>query len=234
MNKAYLHLTICFFCYLPAKADVYVVIYATVDGKTGHAGIAVDRYEVHVVEEVINNHTIVRLDSVKTGQLIYYDFWPKDDAISRETTSKEVEGQYFKLPQGSSEREITVESLCSRGIPHKEGYPSDGLLRIRTNPTRDYELRAYLDGIIAMNRPFDTQRYNCADFVLQAVEFVVGLKLDAKEFIPFQFSTTPNRLYKAVRALQSVEVVKNADDKTNGSFWQVRVLPELAPISERR
>lgn len=234
MKNAYLFLSIFLFYSIKATADVYVVIYATMHGKTGHAGLAVDKYEIHLSERVIDNHKIVRYDSVKTRYLTYYDFWPKDNAISIRAISKEVEGEYYKFPRSSSERKITVESLCSRGIPHKLAYPCDALLRIKTSPTKDHELGAFLKNCIELNRPFDTRQFNCADFVLQAVEFVVGLKIDAGEYIPFQVSTTPNKLYKALRLLHGVEIVKNADDKAQGSFLRERVLPELLLTSERR
>jgi hypothetical protein len=218
----------------PARADVYVVIYATTQAKTGHAGIAVDRYQIQRADATAGDARVERADTVKTGRLTYYDLWPKDDVIHRTLTFRKVEPQYYKLPGGSSEREITVESLETRGVPHKEGYACDGLIRIPTSPDRDLALGRYLDRQLDLRKPFDAWRFNCVDFVLQALQPVLGVKLDARERVFFRRAATPNGLYRALRGLAGIEVLKNADQVTQGSFWEERVVPTLRPNNERK
>src|SRR5262249_39322261 len=152
----------------PVRADVYVVIYATTEAKTGHAGVAIDRYQIQHTDVVAGGVRAERADTVRTGQLTYYDLWPKDDAIPRAPTLPQVAPQYYKLPAASSERAIPVESLETRGVPHKEGYACDGLLRISTGAAADFALGRYLDGQMDRNRPFDAWRFNCVDYVLLA------------------------------------------------------------------
>jgi hypothetical protein len=223
----------------PARADVYVVIYATTQSKTGHAGIAIDRYQIQRTDVAAGGTTTERADTVRTGRLTYYDLWPKDDAIPRALTFREVTPQYYKLPGGSSEREITVESLETRGVPHKEGYPCDGLVRISTGAASDFSLGRYLDGQLERNRPFDAWRFNCVDFVLLALQPVLGTRLDAREPVLVRRAATPNRLYRALRALarsegiRGIEILKNADKVTQGSFWDERMVPTFWPNKER-
>ena len=220
----------------PARADVYVVIYATTETKTGHAGVAVDRYQIQVRDVTVGGATTERADTVRTGSLTYYDLWPKDDVIPKALTFQKVKPQYYKLPGGSSERAITVESLENRGVPHKEGYPCDGLIRIPTGAAADFALGRYLDQQLEQNQPFDAWRFNCVDFVLLALKPVLGAKLDAREPVLVRRAATPNRLYRALRALSGIdgiEVLKSADQVTQGSFWDERVLPTLWPTKER-
>jgi hypothetical protein len=221
----------------PVRADVYVVIYATTETKTGHAGVAIDRYQVQLRDVTVGGVTTERADTVRTGALTYYDLWPKDDVIPKALTFQKVEPRYYKLPGGSSERAITVESLERRGLPHKEGYPCDGLIRIPTGAAADFALGRYLDQQLERNLPFDAWRFNCVDFVLLALKPVLGTKLDAREPVLVRRAATPNRLYRALRALSGIdgiEVLKSADQVTQGSFWDERVLPTLWPTKERK
>jgi hypothetical protein len=217
----------------PARGDVYVVIYATTSEKTGHAGIAIDRYQILVHDGPAGSGAAAWYDTVRTGTLVYYDLWPADDAIVRDLASRAVEPRYYKLPGGSSERAITVESLCTQGIPHKEGYPCDGLLRIPTSPGEDFALLAYLDRQIDLQRPFDAWTFNCVDFVLLGIERVTGKAIDAGETVFLRKSATPNRLYQVLRGERGIDIIKNADYTTKGSFWQERVLQVFMPTTER-
>jgi hypothetical protein len=218
----------------PARADVYVVIYATTHSKTGHAGIAIDRYQIQVTDTVVGGVKGEKADTVRTGRLVYYDLWPKDDVIPRALTFREVEAQYYKLPGSTSERAITVESLRTRGVPHKEGYACDGLIRIPTGPAADFALGRYLDRVLEQKKPFDAWRFNCVDFVLLGLRRVLGTGLDAEEPVVVRRAATPNRLYRALRALAGVEVVKNADLVTGGSFFEERLVPTLRLTTERK
>ena len=83
-------------------------------------------------------------------------------------------------------------------------------------------------------RPFDAWRFNCVDYVLLALKPVLGAKLDAREPVLVRRAATPNRLYRALRSLTGVEVLKNADQLTQGSFWDERVAPTFWPTKERK
>ncbi|MBI3139905.1 MAG: hypothetical protein HYZ15_15110 [Sphingobacteriales bacterium] len=203
--------------------NVYIVYYATFKGKTGHAGIALDKYKV-VYREVQEPGGVKQVaDTIATGELVYYDLWPDDDFFNVRNTGKNIPALYYKLPVSASE-EITLNSLFDKGIPHREHYPSDGLLRIRTSWQQDQQLIRLLDSMVIANRPFNARLFNCTDFVRIAIEQLLNVELRSKEFILAGWSTTPNKFYRALRKLKEVEVIKNADDKASCSFIRHRVL----------
>lgn len=218
-------------CSLPAiKAvalpdHVYIVIYATHDGKSGHAGIAVDKYDIKVID-CKNCPGGVRYDTVRTGELLYFDLWPEKDRFNKDRLNESVQPHYFRLPTSSAEPAITAGSLILDGIPHEQGYPCDALLKMNTSPVKDYQLVQFLDGLIAENRLFNAWTYNCADFVERAVEHLVGQNIDADETIAWTSATTPNRLCKALMNLPEVKVLKDPGKLVNGSFFEERILKQ--------
>ena len=199
--------------------DVYVIYYATSKGKTGHMGIAMDTYKIIFKE--VNNQLLP--DTVATGELVYYDLWPNEDDFNVRKTGKDIPAVYFRLPLSSTD-EITLNSLYDQGIPHREHYPCDGILQIRTGCVQDQWMTHFLDSMISVNKDFNARKFNCADFVRIPVEKLLGVSLRSKEFIGTGWSTTPNKLYQRLRELDKVEVIKNADHKAQGSFLKQRVM----------
>lgn len=226
-------LVILFFClagyFLPVQATIYIVYYATVQGRTGHMGIAVDNYKF-IYREVNSGGRITELvDTLPTGELTYYDLWPADEQISLSRTSQDLSPLYFILPLSSTD-EITVNSLMDVGIPHREFYPCDGLLSIPGGWHQDQSMRHILDSLIGLNRPFNATRFNCADFVKQALEKLLQLELPCNEFVLTGWSTTPNKLYARLKQLTGVQVIRDAGKKAEGSFIRERILhPVLVP-----
>jgi hypothetical protein len=84
-----------------------------------------------------------------------------------------------------------------------------------------------LDSTMNSNRNFNARKFNCSDFVLIPLHQIVNKNISAKEFTPFTFSTTPNKLYKKLRKLPCTQVLKNADKKAKKSFVGQRVLYKL-------
>lgn len=199
--------------------DVYVIYYATSKGKTGHMGIAMDTYKIIIKE--VNNQLVP--DTVATGELVYFDLWPNEDDFSVSKTGKDIAAAYFRLPLSSTD-EITLNSLYDQGIPHREHYPCDGILQIRTSWDQNQWMIGFLDSLITVNKDFNARKYNCADFVRIPVEKLLGVTLKSKEFIGTGWSTTPNKLYQRLREMDKVKVIKNADQKAQGSFLGQRVM----------
>lgn len=199
--------------------DVYVIYYATSKGKTGHMGIAMDTYKIIFKE--VNNQLVA--DTVATGELVYFDLWPNEDDFSVSKTGRDIKAVYFRLPLSSTD-EITLNSLYDQGIPHREHYPCDGILQIRTSWEQDQWMMGFLDSLVTLNKDFNARKFNCADFVRIPVEKLLGITLKSKEFIGTGWSTTPNKLYQRLRELDSVKVIKNADQKAQGSFIGQRVM----------
>ncbi len=222
MKKAYTR-----FCFLwilalsplSALADAFLVIYATTNGNTGHAGIAVDNYTIRIRE--INGTRFE--DTLATGDWRYFDLWPKSDNLAI-YSGLDTDPVYFDLPQSSAEPRINLKLLSTKGIPHKEGMACDGIVRLRLSTAQTLKLQATLLTSISANRPFNTYYYNCSDFVKDALEQVLGQKLDASEEILWVSSTTPNRLFLAVKQLPISVVLLDPGEKIKGTFLTERIL----------
>jgi hypothetical protein len=204
--------------------DVYIVYYATCKGRTGHMGIAIDNYRIIYKEQAGAGNPVA--DTLPTGELTYYDLWPDEDHFSIRKTGKDIPAVYYKLPVSSTE-EITVNSLYDQGIPHKENYPCDGLLRVPTSWEQDQWLVSFLDSMIDANRFFNGRQFNCSDFVRIPLEKLLDQELKSREFVLAGWSTTPNKLYRRLRNIAGIEVIKNADDKATRSFIGQRVIYTL-------
>lgn len=213
------------------STDVYIVYYATSKGKTGHMGIAVDNYRVVYRSGHGATDTGIA-DTVKTGELTYYDLWPDDDEFRVSHINRDMKAVYYKLPV-SSTGSVTVNSLYDEGIPHKEHYPSDGLLRVRTSWKEDQQMIKRLDSLVEAARPFNATRFNCSDFVRVPLQQLLGTPLTGKEFVLTGWSTTPNKLYRELRKQPRVEVVKNADKQARRSFLGQRVLYKIFHRAKR-
>lgn len=206
------------------SCDVYFITYATRDGNTGHSGLAVDTYHIHVYDRVVNGRVLHDYDTVKTGTLIYFDFWPEKDHFSIRNVGRNTTAKYNRLPAASYEKKITLGQILQNGVNHIKNYPCDGVLRYNTKPAQDYNLIHFMDSIIALNRPFNVRSYNCSDFVLAGACQITDREITAKEFIPFSFSTTPNRLYRKLKELPGIEVIVDPGNKISGRFFRERIL----------
>ena len=203
-------------CMSESRANVYVIIYATKEGKTGHAGIAIDNYQI----QVSNNKT----DTVRTGTLTYFDLWPDKDRFGLFNYGVSREAKFYKLPNSIWSSPLTVASLYDKGIPHKEFYPCDAILMIPTDAKADHSMVSYLDKFIEVNKSFNARFFNCSDFVLAPIAEVLGIKMKAKEFIPLSFTTTPNKLCRKLMDYDKVQVIKSPGNIVRRSFMREKVM----------
>ncbi|WEK35045.1 MAG: hypothetical protein P0Y53_21360 [Candidatus Pseudobacter hemicellulosilyticus] len=204
-------------------ANTYIVIYATLNGRTGHAGIAIDNYQV---QRLSNG----KIDTVRDGTLTYYDLWPAEDDFSLARLTKDQPAQFYKLPSSIWPSAITPASLFDAGIPHREFYPCDGLLMLRSAAAADYRLKLYLNEVIRSGRPFNARFYNCCDFVADAVRELTGADINAKEVILFGNSSTPNKLCRQLMTQPGTVVLKAPGDRIKGSFLEHKLLaPKPGP-----
>jgi hypothetical protein len=203
--------------------DVYLVIYTTHDGHTGHVGLAVDNYKIIVRDTVINRIKTTYNDTVRTLSLTYFDLWGPAE-IRWDEHADNLAARYFTLPRSSSEPRITTDHFLTRGLPHSYDYPCDALIRLRTNPTLDARLKDIAAGIQEERPYFNSRGYNCTDFVLLCLNRLLHTSLEAKEYIPFTWSSTPNEFYKTVVANLPVHIIKAAGSEIDKSFVQERIL----------
>jgi len=204
-------------------SDIYLVVYTTKTGHTGHVGIAVDNYKILVRDTVVSGVVTTLYDSVKTHTLTYFDLWGPAD-ISLDEHSKDLPARYFTLPRSSSEQPITVDYFLTEGLPHSYDYPCDALIRIETGPSTDFRLKE-IASMIQRERPyFNSRQFNCTDFVLTCLNQLLDMKLKALEWIPFSWSSTPNKFYRVVVSSLNVDILKAPGSEVNESFFKERVV----------
>jgi hypothetical protein len=202
-------------CY-SSIANVYVIIYATKDGKTGHAGIAIDNYQIETKND--------KADTVKDGTVTYFDMWPEEDGFGVLNFSRGRQAKFYKLPNSIWPKPVTITSLYDYGLPHKEFYPSDAILMIPTSYATGIATIKYLDSLSSTIKLFNARFFNCSDFVCMALNHVLNIKVHAKEFIPFSFTTTPNKLCRSLTGKKGVVVIKSPGSKVKGSFVKEKIL----------
>lgn len=110
-------------CIQTILSNVYVVIYATIDGKTGHAGLAIDKYNILVYDINNDKSGYYKYDTVKIGSLCYFDLWPEIDHFGVFTTGKNIKPIYYKLPQSTFNEDLTVNTFYYKGIPKSKANP---------------------------------------------------------------------------------------------------------------
>ncbi len=226
MIRRIIHIVIMSFLALqPVRGNlhVYLVYYATINGETGHTGIAIDNYKIVVNERMGKDITTFRYDSVRTGSLTYYDLWPREDYYDKKLIAVDQQPLYCKLPRASWEPDITLSSLLLKGIP-QYNTPVDGLVQITTTPGHDWIIRAFLDSILSVKRPFNALHYTCTDFAEQVIEFVTGEDIKAKEFVWAGWCTTPNKLYRKVARLKGTKIIKDPENVVYRSFLVERII----------
>lgn len=203
--------------------DVYLIIYATKTGYTGHVGIAVDNYKILVRDTVVGDKNTVMYDTMKNHSLTYYDLWGPAD-IRLDELNRNMPSRYYKLPRSSAEERITVDYFLTKGLPHSYEYPCDALIRIKTSATADYTLKEIAEAIQQEKKYFNSREYNCTDYIILCLNRLLGVDLDAREYIPFSWSSTPNKFYKAVVSTLDVDLIKKAGPEVDESFFKERVL----------
>lgn len=214
---------------VPARAEVYVIIYATYNGNTGHCGIAIDNYKVVVKEYSHEGQIKFRYDTIRTGTLTYYDLWPLEDNY-KEKYDGEVEPHYYKLPSSSWKQLISTRTLADEGLPHKFGYACDGIISVSSTKRKDILIGSYLNTLVNKNKKFSAMKFNCCDFVVLALEYHLGGEIYAKEFIVKGEVTTPNELFKVVSGWPGSNILKNPGTKTDGSFFEERIVARILPF----
>ncbi|MBK8503355.1 MAG: hypothetical protein IPL46_14730 [Saprospiraceae bacterium] len=212
-----------------ARADVFVVIYATSEGKTGHCGIAVEDYQIRIEDIHDGPNLVYRRDSVKTGTLTYYDLWPKNNDYKNRYDG-DVESEYFKLPSSRWKGLISLRTLSDQGLPHKFGYGCNAIVRIPCERRTDFQVVEFLDSILDARAAFNAMKYNCCDFVVRALNYITDRELNAREFVIKDYVTTPNKLYQVVSSWNYAEVIKDPGSIINGSFMQERIFGRLMSL----
>lgn len=200
--------------------DIYLIFYLSKDGKTGHVGMAVDNYRIKVNEDLSAQF---RYDTVANSTVTYFDLWGPDN-ISFSEHHKNLDPRYYRLPRSSAEAKLNPDYFLTKGLPHAYNYPCDAFIRIKTDPSSDYKMIDIADMVMEQFYYFNTREYNCADFIIKCLEKFYGVPINAKEFIPFRWSSTPNSLFREVKEVLDVIIIKDPGQDAERSFFKERII----------
>ncbi len=200
----------------PNGEDVYLIIWATSDGKIGHAGVAIDNYKTVEKKDDKGNAVLDKdgkpvTEQIKDGTLTYHDLWPSE-AVGMTNATSDVDAAY-------QEKQIkSVADLLKTDVSGSEGYAADGVIKINTNYETDQKVISDLKNFKDKNDSYNGVKCNCSDYAKQGIESATGKKVDASESILLYTATTPNKLYRETMKQNGATVLKNPGKKVNKTF----------------
>ena len=189
----------------PDGKDVVLVIWASHNGKIGHAGIAISNYRE---ETDANGQTRM----VPDGTYTYRDLWP-GEAVGKDNFMENVPAIY------EDNDKVTLDQLLTEDVSGEEERPCDGLILFTTDFDLDAKVQQSLDDFEESNPSYNGLKVNCSDYVEAALETMVGMQLPVDEKLSSKISaTTPNQVYKAAVNLNNGKVLKDPGNKVNAGF----------------
>lgn len=199
----------------PDGRDIILLIWASHDGKIGHAGIAVSNYKEVSSRVKENGKCVTKKEMVEDGTYTYRDLWPGGDGAGKSNFDKDIPSAYNKGV-------FTLDELKNTDVTGSEGYAADGIIQLSTDEMTDWIVNTALDAHEKYNPSYNGLNNNCTDFVEAGVSYASdGRKVNADEKLTNTTSaTTPNQMYKSASKLPNAKVLKNPGTKVNQGFLE--------------
>ena len=189
----------------PDGEDIILVIWASHNGKVGHAGIAISNYRK---ETDANGQTKM----VPDGTYTYRDLWPSSN-VGKTNFNDNVPAAYGNCDN------VTLDQLLTEDVSGGEGQSCDGLIQFTTNYDLDAKIQQSLNNFEESNPSYNGLTVNCSDYVETALEAMVGRELPVDENLSSTTSaTTPNQVYKTAATLKNGKILKDPKAKVNDGF----------------
>lgn len=189
------------------------MVWASHDGKIGHAGIAVSNYKEVTARIKENGKWVNKTEKVADGTYTYRDLWPGGHGAGKKNFDNNIESVYNKGV-------FTLDELKNIDVTGSEGYEADGVIQLSTDELTDWIVNTALDAHEKYNPSYNGLTNNCTDFVVAGAESATdGKPLNADEKLTNKTSaTTPNQLYKSASKLPNAAILKNPGAKVNQGF----------------
>jgi hypothetical protein len=207
----------------PDGKDVYLVVWFSKDGETGHAGIAVDNYKM--VEQRSESGEITGYAAVPDGTVTYFDLWPKAP-VGKTQLQKGVTPDYgagvilnkadlLATDPSASGKVGNVSEFGERRAP-------DGVVSISSSYVDDVLLRVEAKSKISNNEQYNACDNNCSTFSQDLINTISTVNIDASQEIKPKgtlkilgygdaSTVAPNNLYNKATEAPGANVLKGPD-----------------------
>jgi len=196
----------------PDGNDILLIVWASHNGRIGHAGIAISNYKEVKSKVKVNGRWTTQTRMVQDGTYTYRDLWPGGEGVGKENFDKNVPAVY-------NNKRVTLYKILDSDITGSEGRSPDGVVKISSNYKVDQRVQNSLDAYELKNVSYNALTNNCSDYAEAALEEAVHKELPVDEQLSSKVkATTPNQVFKASRRIKGNQVLKNPGSKINESF----------------
>ena len=192
--------------------DIILIVWASHDGRIGHAGIAISNYKEVKSKVKVNGRWTTQVRMVQDGTYTYRDLWPGGEGAGKQNFDKD-------LPAVYNNRKVTLSNILNSDVTGLEESAPDGVVKISSNHNVDQRIQKKLDAYELENPSYNALTNNCSDYAEAALEEAVHKELPVDEKLSSKIkATTPNQVFKASRRIRGNHVLKNPGSKINNSF----------------
>jgi RHS repeat-associated protein len=218
----------------PDGNDIYLLIWFSKNGETGHAGIAIENYKTVVKKDkdgkpILDRNGKPVKEQVKDGTFTYYDLWPNKSVESDEFQSN-VESDYSGGVKINSLADLKMKDPTTHrsGQVDPEGRAADGMVRLTTSFEQDEAAKKAAVTDISNFRDYNACKNNCSTFAQRLINAAIEPNISASQLVkpPIALTTlygykdvnvvAPNNLYNAalkVKGAQRIKGPKQAEAK---------------------
>jgi RHS repeat-associated protein len=206
----------------PDGNDIYLLIWFSNKGETGHAGIAIDNYKTQNKKDskgndIIDQNGNVVTEQVADGTMTYYDLWP-NDIVTQTKLQSDVKSDYSPgiLINSLSDLQNTDVTNKRTGNVSPEGRSADGIVKIPTIPSQDNDAKTTAETDIANGKKYNGSSNNCSTFAQRIINSAYSI--DASQTIKpagalrlmYDDAQTvaPNNLYNAALQIKGASNIK--------------------------
>ncbi|WP_353483870.1 DUF6443 domain-containing protein [Haliscomenobacter sp.] len=218
----------------PDGNDIYLLIWFSKNGETGHAGIAIENYKTVVKKDkdgkpILDRNGKPVKEQVKDGTFTYYDLWPNKSVESDEFQSN-VESDYSGGVKINSLADLKMKDPTTHrsGQVDPEGRAADGMVKLTTSFEQDEAAKKAAVTDISNFRDYNACKNNCSTFAQRLINAAIEPNISASQLVkpPIALTTlygykdvnvvAPNNLYNAalkVKGAQRIKGPKQAEAK---------------------
>ncbi len=203
----------------PDGKDVYLVVWKSKDGETGHAAIAVDNYKKAEKKVMVKGKEVTKTIWVKDGTVTIYDLWP-EKPVGKTELQDNVTDDYNKRVDNVADltkKDVSVSGESGKVSEFGEGRAGDGVVQITSDYSTDTKVKAKLDAIQKSGADYNACTNNCSTFAQEGLK-VLDAKIDASQTVkptgPLALwykeakVVAPNNLYNAAAKMKGATVLK--------------------------